>query len=126
MDTVKQSRYESYQAEACSVEATLELIGGKGKGIILYYLLDGKLRFNEIRRKLGPITSRILTKQLRELEHSNLIYRIVYPQVPPKVEYGLTEHGETLRPVILMLKSWGKEYGIALVQNQKLNSNRNN
>ncbi|MBF7681781.1 helix-turn-helix transcriptional regulator [Acinetobacter sp. B5B] len=122
MDTVKQPRYESYQDEACPVEATLELIGGKGKGIILYHLLDGKLRFNEVRRKLGPVTARILTKQLRELEHSNLIYRIVYPQVPPKVEYGLTEYGETLRPLISMLKLWGEQYGIKLLQNQNLNT----
>lgn len=119
MDTIKNCRYTEYDREACPVEATLELIGGKGKGIILYHLLDGTLRFNEIRRKLGPITPRILTKQLRELEYANIIHRKVYPEVPPKVEYRLTEQGESLRPVIMMLKQWGEIYGIPLIKNMQ-------
>ncbi|CAK7074811.1 winged helix-turn-helix transcriptional regulator [Kerstersia gyiorum] len=92
----------------CTVEATLNLIGGKWKGVILYRLLAGQvLRFNELRRLLPNITQRMLTNQLRELERDGLIARKVYPEVPPKVEYRLTDYGQTLAPVILALKAWG-------------------
>lgn len=91
----------------CAVEATLGLIDGKWKGVVLYHLLDGTLRFNEIRRKLPSVTPRMLTNQLRELEADGLISRTVFAEVPPRVEYNLTERGRTLRPVILALKDWG-------------------
>ena len=95
-------------AAGCTVEATLTLIGGKWKGVILYRLLTEQvLRFNELRRLLPNITQRMLTHQLRELEGDGLIARKVYPEVPPKVEYRLTAYGQTLAPIIHALKAWG-------------------
>ncbi|KAA0119904.1 transcriptional regulator, HxlR family [Methylobacterium sp. UNC378MF] len=91
----------------CAVEATLRFIDGKWKGVILYHLLEGTLRFNEIRRRLTSVTQRMLTNQLREMEADGLITRTIYPQVPPKVEYSLTERGRSLEPVIRALKTWG-------------------
>lgn len=94
----------------CPVEATLELIGGKWKGLVLYHLLKGTLRFSELRRKLPSVTQRMLTRQLRELEAAGLLVRTVYAEVPPRVEYTLTERGESLRPVILALREWGEAW----------------
>lgn len=95
-------------ALGCSVEAALHVIGGKWKGVILYRLMVGEvLRFNELRRLLPNITQRMLTNQLRELENDGLVMRKVYPEVPPKVEYRLSDHGKTLIPVIQALKQWG-------------------
>ena len=92
----------------CSVEATLQLIDGKWKGVVLFHLLEGTtLRFNEIRRLLPNVTQRMLTNQLRELEADGLIVRKLYPEVPPKVEYSLSARGRTLEPVIVALKDWG-------------------
>lgn len=91
----------------CAVEATLRLIDGKWKGVILYHLLEGTLRFNEIRRRLTSVTQRMLTTQLREMEADGLIARKVYAEVPPRVEYSLTERGRSLEPVISALKTWG-------------------
>lgn len=101
--------HESFTCAAgCTVEATLTLIGGKWKGVILYRLLtENVLRFNELRRLLPNITQRMLTNQLRELERDGLIARQVYAEVPPKVEYRLTDYGQTLAPVIFALKAWG-------------------
>ena len=99
---------------ACPVEGTLELIGGKWKGVILYHLIQqGTLRFNELRRKMH-VTQRMLTNQLRELEASGLIDRKVYAEVPPKVEYSLTERGRSLEPIILALKRWGDDNILAM------------
>ncbi|MDC7785498.1 helix-turn-helix domain-containing protein [Rhodoplanes sp. TEM] len=94
----------------CPVEATLDLIDGKWKGVVLYHLLDGCLRFNALRRKLPGVTQRVLTRQLRELETAGLVVRTVYAEVPPRVEYRLSGLGASLRPVILALKSWGDAY----------------
>lgn len=91
----------------CSVEGTLNLIDGKWKVVILYKLLSGTLRFNEIRRLIPAVTQRMLTNQLRELEADGLVTRTVYAQVPPRVEYNLSERGMSLEPVILALKTWG-------------------
>ena len=101
----------------CPVEATLELIGGKWKGGILYHLLDGTHRFNELRRIMPDVTQRMLTRQLRELEACQLISRTVYAEVPPRVEYSLTEYGRTLEPVIQALRGWGMQH-LTAVQNQ--------
>jgi DNA-binding HxlR family transcriptional regulator len=91
----------------CAVEGTLGLIDGKWKGVVLYHLFEGTLRFNEIRRRLPSVTPRMLTNQLRELEADGLIGRKVYAEVPPKVEYSLTRRGRSLKPVIMALKAWG-------------------
>ncbi len=98
-------------APGCPVEGTLSLIGGKWKGVILYHLFTGgTLRFNEIRRRLPNVTQRMLTTQLRELEADALIEREVYAQVPPRVEYTLSERGRSLAPVIFALKEWGEKH----------------
>lgn len=94
----------------CPVEATLDVIGGKWKGVILYHLLDGTQRFGALRRLLGDITPRMLTLQLRELEADGLIERTIYAEVPPRVDYRLTPFGESLRPIILDLRDWGAKY----------------
>ncbi|PFB26083.1 MarR family transcriptional regulator [Bacillus cereus] len=91
---------------SCPVEAMVEVIGGKWKGVILYHLLDGTKRFNELKRLKPNITQRMLTLQLRELEADGIIHREVYREVPPKVEYSLTELGDSLRPMILLMMEW--------------------
>lgn len=96
--------------EACPTETALDLIGGKWKGMILFYLCSDTRRFNELMRLIPGITQRMLTKQLRDLETHNIVHREVYPQVPPKVEYSLTNQGRTLEPVIRELEKWGKGY----------------
>ncbi|MBK5957694.1 transcriptional regulator [Rhodoplanes elegans] len=103
----------------CPVEATLDLIDGKWKGVVLYHLLDGCLRFNALRRKLPGVTQRVLTRQLRELEETGLIVRTVYAEVPPRVEYRLSTRGESLRTVILALKAWGDAYLAERAANSK-------
>ena len=98
------------QSSRCPVEACLEIIGGKWKGVILFHLLGGKKRFNELQRLLPNVTQRILVRQLRELEADRIVVRTVYPEVPPKVEYSLSESGVTLEPILRMLREWGVKY----------------
>lgn len=96
---------------AWPIEATLDVIGGKWKPLILYHLMDGTLRFSQLMDRMQPrITQRMLTKELRELEASGLLDRKVYPQVPPKVEYSLTEKGRSLIPILDHLCEWGSEH----------------
>lgn len=94
-------------APGCSVEAALSLIDGKWKGVILFHLLERPMRFNEIRRKLATVTQRMLTNQLREMEADGLITRTVFAQVPPRVDYALSDLGRTLEPALHALKTWG-------------------
>ncbi len=94
----------------CSVEATLDVIGGKWKGVILYHLLQDTQRFGELQRLMTGITRRMLTLSLRELEEAGIVHREVYKQVPPKVEYSLTAYGRSLEPVISSLRAWGETY----------------
>src|SRR5689334_1446642 len=94
----------------CSVEATLDVIGGKWKGTILYHLIGQTRRFNELRRTMPDITQRMLTLQLRELEEDGIITRKVYAEVPPHVEYSLTEFGRSLEPILLLMRDWGATY----------------
>lgn len=106
----RHSRFDC--APGCSVEAAISLIDGKWKCVILFHLQDGTLRFNEIRRRVPGATQRTLTNQLRELEMDGLIVRTVYAQVPPKVEYSLSELGISMAPVLSALKLWG-DFNIA-------------
>ncbi len=94
----------------CPVEATLELIGGKYKALILWHLAEGKLRFSELRNQIKGVTPKMLTQQLRELESKLLIHREVFPIVPPKVEYSLTELGKSLMPLLVAMRDWGSSY----------------
>jgi len=94
----------------CGVAITLNLIGGKWKGLILWHLCHKTLRFSQLRRRLEGVTQKMLTQQLRELERDGLVHREVYPEVPPRVEYSLTERGRTLQPVLTEMCSWGKAY----------------
>lgn len=105
---MRHSRYDRHPG--CPVEMCAEIIGGKWKGPILYYLLEGTKRFGELRRLLPEVTQRMLTMQLRELEQHGIIERKVYAEVPPKVEYSISPRGTTLRPIIAMMKQWGNEY----------------
>lgn len=91
----------------CPVAATLQLIGGKYKALLLWHLSGKVLRFNELRRLVPEATAKMLTQQLRELERDGLITRTVYPVVPPKVEYALTERGESLFPILQAMYVWG-------------------
>lgn len=94
----------------CTIEAAMEVVGGKWKMAIVNHLFAGTMRFGELRRAMPTITQRMLTRQLRELEADGVIRRTVYAEVPPKVEYDLTEIGENLRPVAGLLESWGDRY----------------
>lgn len=94
----------------CPVEATLELIGGKYKALILFHLIDNTLRFNELQKLIPQATPKMLTQQLRELEKDSLISRTVYPVVPPKVEYQLTDFGKSIIPIINAMCDWGTDY----------------
>ena len=98
------------QTNHCPVEATLELIGGKYKALILWRLSEGKLRFSELRKAITTATPKMLTQQLRELEENALIHREVYPVIPPKVEYSLTEVGKSLMPILVAMRDWGAGY----------------
>ena len=94
----------------CPVEATLDLIGGKYKALILWHLSEKKLRFSELRKVITTATPKMLTQQLRELESQALIHREVFPVVPPKVEYSLTELGRSLLPILVAMRDWGADY----------------
>jgi len=96
------------KAELCKVDEALSILVGKWKPIILIHLLnDGTQRFSELKRLMPQITQKMLTKQLRELEAEDIITRVVYPQVPPKVEYSISEYGKSLHPILDMMHEWG-------------------
>lgn len=94
----------------CPVEATIQLIGGKYKAVLLWHLMHGTLRYSELHRKMPRATDKMLAQQLRELERDGLISRKVYPVVPPRTEYSLTEFGKSLVPILDAMCDWGKEY----------------
>lgn len=94
----------------CPVETTLMLIGDKWKVLILRDLMDGTKRFGELKRSIGSIGQKVLTSQLRDMEQKGLVSRKVYAQVPPKVEYTLTELGKSMSPILDTLANWGTEY----------------
>lgn len=94
----------------CHMELALDIIGGKWKSLILWHLGESTLRFSELKKTLPKITQKMLTQQLRELEEDMLVNRFVYTQVPPKVEYSLTETGKTLLPILNLMYQWGINY----------------
>ncbi|MBP2664510.1 MAG: transcriptional regulator, HxlR family [Firmicutes bacterium] len=107
MITFKNIQYQ------CSMELTLDLIGGKWKSLILWHLGESTLRFSELKKTLPKITQKMLTQQLRELEASGLVNRFIYTQIPPKVEYSLTPAGKSLLPILETLCQWGLTYANA-------------
>ena len=96
--------------ENCPVAATLDLIGGKYKALILWHLAEGKLRFSQLQKCIQSATPKMLTQQLRELEAQKLIHREVYPIIPPRVEYSLTELDHSLMPILTAMRDWGTGY----------------
>lgn len=98
------------QTNTCPVATTLDLIGGKYKALILWHLSETKLRFSELQKLITGATPKMLTQQLRELEANALIHREVFPVIPPKVEYSLTELGKSLIPVLIAMRDWGSNY----------------
>lgn len=105
---VAKARHSRFDCDlGCPVEAAIALIDGKWKSIVMFHLLEGTLRFNQIRRRISNVTPRMLTIQLRELEEDGLLVRKVYAQVPPKVEYSLTPLGRSMAPILQALKNWG-------------------
>lgn len=94
----------------CGVAVSLEIIGGKWKGVILWHLCHKTLRFSQLRRRLQGVTQKMLTQQLRELERDGLVNRKVFAEVPPRVEYSLTDLGRTLEPTLRQLCEWGRAY----------------
>ena len=94
----------------CPVEATLGLVGGKYKALILWKLMSGAMRFSELRRAVPGATPKMLTQQLRELEHDGLVHREIFPVIPPRVEYSLTPFGLSIRPVLESMYAWGTGY----------------
>lgn len=103
----------------CPVSATLDLVGGKYKALILWHLAESKLRFSELNKLIPKATAKMLTQQLREMEAQKLIHRKVFPVVPPKVEYSITELGRSLMPVLIAMRDWGAEF----LRSQNLTSN---
>lgn len=118
--SMRKQRHESYTN--CPVEAALDIIGGKWKAILLFRILEETRRFGELRKLVPGMTQRMLTNQLRELEQDGLIARKVYPQVPPKVEYSITNFGASLEPVLQELRKWAeKNKGVTLkIQKKKI------
>lgn len=94
----------------CPLEATMEIIGGKYKGVIIGHLINKTLRYNELQKLISHATPKMLIQQLKELEADGIIKRKLYPVVPPKTEYSLTQRGETLIPAIIELNKWGMNY----------------
>jgi len=106
--TITKNKIEKRDAVICPMVKTMKVIGGKWKLLLIYYMNEGTQRFSEFRRVIPPITAKMLTQQLRELELDGVVSRKVYAVIPPKVEYSLTKKGKKLLPVISSLHDWGK------------------
>ena len=103
MQTVK-------ELPVCPVETTLMLIGDKWKVLILRDLMPGTKRFGELKKSIGSVSQKVLTAQLRDMEENGLVHRKVYAEVPPRVEYSLTDLGKSLEPILNAMKTWGEGY----------------
>lgn len=106
------------EKSTCSVGATIQLIGGKYKAVILWHLMGHTLRYSELHKLIAAVTDKMLAQQLRELERDGLVHREVYPVVPPKTEYSLTAFGESIAPILDAMCTWGKEH-LELVELEK-------
>ena len=104
------SQTEKKELPSCPVETTLMLIGDKWKVLILRDLLPGTKRFGELKKSIGTVSQKVLTAQLRDMERNGLVNRKVYPEVPPRVEYSLTELGRSLKPILDAMWDWGEEF----------------
>ena len=104
------SQTEKKELPACPVETTLMLIGDKWKVLILRDLLPGTKRFGELKKSIGTVSQKVLSAQLRDMERNGLVTRKVYPEVPPRVEYSLTELGRSLKPILDAMWDWGEEF----------------
>ena len=102
------------QLPACPVETTLTLIGDKWKVLILRDLMDGTKRFGQLKKSVGSVSQKVLTAQLRDMEQSGLLIRTAYPEVPPRVEYSLTDLGKSLKPILDSMWKWGEGYKASL------------
>ncbi len=100
---------------ACPVETTLTLIGDKWKVLILRDLITGTKRFGELKKSIGTVSQKVLTAQLRDMEKNGLVHREVYAEVPPRVEYSLTDLGKSLKPILDSMVVWGEEYKKQLI-----------
>jgi DNA-binding HxlR family transcriptional regulator len=108
------------EPELCRVDDALGILVGKWKPIILLHLLkNGTLRFSELKRSMPRITQKMLTNQLRELEDEDIIQRVVYPQVPPKVEYSITDYGKSLEPILEAMHEWGTKHTLHKIDKMK-------
>lgn len=105
----RRSRQRKASRTGCGVEATLSVIGGVWKPVLVFHLLHGTLRFNALCRLTPSARARMIILQLRELEADGIVKRTVFPQVPPKVEYELTDLGQSLAPVLLSMRDWGEQ-----------------
>ena len=94
----------------CPVRLTANIIGGKWKPLLLYYLEDGAKRFSQLQRLIPGTTKKMLTRHLRDLERDDIIRRRVFAQVPPRVEYSLTKHGQSLKPILALMSAWGSKH----------------
>ena len=101
---------EKKELPACPVETTLMLIGDKWKVLILRDLMNGTMRFGELKKSIGTVSQKVLTAQLRDMEEKGLLTRKVYAEVPPRVEYTLTETGYSLKPILDSMWAWGLDY----------------
>ena len=110
LDTMEASMNEIKELPACPVETTLSLIGDKWKVLILRDLITGTKRFGELKKSIGTVSQKVLTAQLRNMEENGLNHREVFAEVPPRVEYSLTELGQSLKPILDAMKNWGEEY----------------
>lgn len=110
LDTMEANMNEIKELPACPVETTLSLIGDKWKVLILRDLITGTKRFGELKKSIGTVSQKVLTAQLRNMEENGLVHREVYAEVPPRVEYSLTELGQSLKPILDAMQNWGEEY----------------